>query len=236
MSHKIIIAIDGFSSCGKSTLARDLSQKLGYRYIDTGAMYRAVTYYFYMNRVNMESHKDMVAALEHIHIDFDYDSETGNQITILNGQDVQRDIRSKEISDKVSPVSTIKEVRHHLVKLQQKMGQKKGLIMDGRDIGTVVFPHAELKLFLTADEDTRVKRRLDELNKDGNITSAEEVRENLRKRDYIDSHREESPLRQAEDAIVLDNTNLTMQGQLELAYKLAMEAVSAHKEQGAVNN
>jgi len=150
MPHKIIIAIDGFSSCGKSTLARDLSRRLGYRYIDTGAMYRAVTYYFYMNRVDMESHKDMVAALEHIHIDFDYDSETGNQITILNGQDVQRDIRSQEISDKVSPVSAIKEVRHHLVKLQQKMGQRKGLIMDGRDIGTVVFPHAELKLFLTA--------------------------------------------------------------------------------------
>lgn len=184
----------------------------------------------------MESHKDMVAALEHIHIDFDYDSETGNQITILNGQDVQRDIRSKEISDKVSPVSAIKEVRHHLVKLQQKMGQRKGLIMDGRDIGTVVFPHAELKLFLTAEEDTRVKRRLDELNKDGKIISAEEVRENLRKRDYIDSHREESPLRQAEDAIVLDNTNLTMQEQLEMAYKFAMEAITISKEQGAVNN
>ena len=173
----------------------------------------------------MESHQDMIVALEHIHIDFDYDSENGTQITILNGQDVQRDIRSKEISDKVSLVSAIKEVRHHLVGLQQKMGLKKGLIMDGRDIGTVVFPNAELKLFLIAEEETRVKRRFDELTNAGNITTLEEVRENLLKRDYIDSHRKESPLRQAEDAIVLNNTDLTMDEQLELAYKLAMDAI-----------
>jgi len=236
MQPKIIIAIDGFSSCGKSTLARDLSRKMGYRYIDTGAMYRAVTHYFYMNRVDMASHSDMIAALEHIHIDFDYDHDTGTQITILNGQDVNRDIRSKDVSDRVSLVSAIKEVRHHLVRLQQKMGLKKGLIMDGRDIGTVVFPHAELKLFLTAEEETRVQRRFAELNIAGSTLTVKEVRENLLKRDYMDSHREESPLRKAEDAIVLDNTNLTTGEQLELAYKLAMKAASVSKEQGTVNS
>src|ERR1022692_3518406 len=157
-SDKIIIAIDGYSSCGKSTLARELAQKLGYRYIDTGAMYRAVTYYLVSNKIDIQNHTEVANALTQIHIDFDYD-KAGKQITLLNGENIEQQIRSPEISNQVSPVSTLKEVREFLIKQQQKMGEGKGIVMDGRDIGTVVFPQAELKLFMTAIEEVRIRRR-----------------------------------------------------------------------------
>ena len=219
--EKIIIAIDGYSSCGKSTISRDLAKKLGYRYIDTGAMYRAVTYYLIKNKIDIEDHHAVSDALTHIHIDFDYD-DAGKQITILNGENLEKYIRMADIVDNVSQVSTIKEVRHFLVSQQQKMGESKGIVMDGRDIGTVVFPNAELKIFMTANEDIRIQRRFAELETLGIKMSLEEVRENIRKRDYTDTHREESPLRQAEDAIVIDNTNLSREQQLEKAYRLAV--------------
>ena len=229
MDKKIIIAIDGFSSCGKSTLAKDLAKRLGYRYIDTGAMYRAVTYYMLQNHINLKDHDTIINALNHINIDFEYDDITGKQITILNAFNVEKEIRQPYISDKVSPVSAIKEVRQFLVAQQQKMGIDKGIVMDGRDIGTVVFPDAELKLFMTADEDVRVERRFDELRSTGVEMELEDVRENIRRRDYIDSHREESPLRQAEDAIVIDNTNLTMEEQLDIAFEYCQQsALSSH--------
>ncbi|MGZ5242839.1 MAG: (d)CMP kinase [Bacteroidia bacterium] len=225
MPKKIIIAIDGFSSCGKSTLAKDLAQKLGYRYIDTGAMYRAVTYYFEDKDIDIKDHEAVNKALADISIDFDYDENTGKQITILNGYSIEKEIRSPDISNKVSPVAAIKEVRTFLVAQQQKMGDNKGIVMDGRDIGTVVFPQAELKLFMTADEEIRIERRYDELKENGENIDLEDVRENIRRRDYIDTHREESPLRQAEDAIVVNNSNLTQEEQLQLVYEMVQKKV-----------
>jgi cytidylate kinase len=221
----IIIAIDGFSSCGKSTLARDLAGRLGYRYIDTGAMYRAVTYYLLENHIDIKDHDAVVATLPHIVIGFLYDPDNGKQITLLNGRNIEKEIRSPDVSNKVSPVSAIHEVREFLVKQQKDIGRNGGIVMDGRDIGTVVFPHAELKLFMTADEEKRVERRFDELRENGEIWDIEDVRENIRRRDYTDTHREESPLRQAEDAIVIDNTNLTMEEQLDIAYELAQRVI-----------
>jgi CMP/dCMP kinase len=230
MDKKIIIAIDGYSSCGKSTLARELAQRLGYRYIDTGAMYRAVTYYFHLNGIDIKNHDAVSQALTHINIDFEYDDITGKQVTILNGFNIEKEIREPLISDKVSPVSALKEVRQFLVMQQQKMGNEKGIVMDGRDIGTVVFPNAELKLFMTADEEIRVARRYDELIADGSDMDLEDVRENIRRRDYMDTHREESPLRQANDAIVIDNSNLNRAEQLDLAYNLAVSALDSAKK------
>ncbi len=216
MSKKIIIAIDGFSSCGKSTLARDLAKRLSYRYIDTGAMYRAVTYFFYKNHTDVQNEKELSDALAQIHIDFEYDAITGKQNIILNGVNVENELRSPLISDRVSAVSSIKTVRQFLVHQQHQMGESRGIVMDGRDIGTVVFPDAELKLFMTADEEVRAERRLAELKATGSNISFEEVLDNLRKRDYIDSNREESPLKQADDAVVLDSTYLTTEQQLEM--------------------
>jgi CMP/dCMP kinase len=223
--RQIIIAIDGFSSCGKSTLARDLAKRLRYRYIDTGAMYRAVTLYLIENGIDPKDTERVNSALPQIHIEFDYDRESGHQLMILNGRNVESLIRRPDVSNKVSPVSTIKEVRRYLVHQQQELGRDGGIVMDGRDIGTTVFPDAELKLFMTADEEKRVERRFDELREKGEVWDIEDVRENIKRRDYIDSHREESPLRQAEDAIVIDNTNLTMSQQLEIAYELAQKAI-----------
>jgi CMP/dCMP kinase len=227
MDKKIIIAIDGYSSCGKSTLAKELAHKLGYRYIDTGAMYRAVTYYFHHNDIDIKNPVQVENALKNINIDFEYDDITGKQITILNGFDIEKEIREPFISDKVSAVSTLKDVRHFLVEQQKKMGNDKGLVMDGRDIGTVVFPDAELKLFMTADEEIRIERRYDELKASDIEMDLADVRENIRRRDYIDTHREESPLRQAEDAIVIDNTTLSKEEQLELAYSLFISRQSS---------
>jgi cytidylate kinase len=225
MENKIIVAIDGYSSCGKSTLAKDLATRLGYRYIDTGAMYRAVTLYFLQNHINIKDEEAVKEALTQIHIDFEYDEITGKQITILNGYNIEKEIRGPIVSDKVSPVSALHDVRQYLVAQQKKLGAGKGIVMDGRDIGTVVFPHAELKLFMTASEDVRVERRFDEMRSIGQEMDLEDVRENIRRRDYLDTHREESPLRQAEDAIVIDNSNISCEEQLEIAAELVKKAI-----------
>ena len=220
MQKKIIIAIDGYSSCGKSTLAKDLAVRLGYRYIDSGAMYRAVTYYFTQNNIDTANVSAVTSALTHIHIDFEYDSHTGKQITLLNGTSVETEIRTPSISDQVSQVSTIKEVRDFLVAQQKALGTTGGIIMDGRDIGTAVFPNAELKLFMTADDQIRAQRRYDELKAKGVEITLEEVLENNKQRDYIDSTRKESPLRKADDAITLDNSNITPEQQLEMVVEM----------------
>ena len=213
---KIVIAIDGHSSSGKSTMAKDLAKEIGYIYIDTGAMYRAVTLYclqqglFDGEQVNEEALK---AVIEDLDISFRMNSETGRPDTYLNGVNVEAEIRGMEVSDKVSLVAALGFVRRALVAKQQDMGKAKGIVMDGRDIGTVVFPDAELKLFVTASPEVRAKRRMDELNAKGIHVSYEEVLANVKKRDHIDSTRTESPLRQAEDALVLDNSEMTLEEQ-----------------------
>ncbi|HEX2847616.1 MAG TPA: (d)CMP kinase [Chitinophagaceae bacterium] len=217
MAKKIIITIDGWSSCGKSTLARQLAKKLGYVYVDSGAMYRAITLYFLRNHVDWTDTKEVNKALKEIHLDFHFNEKTQTSEIFLNDENVEYVIRDLVVAEKVSEVAAIREVRSFAVAQQQKMGNKKGIVMDGRDIGTVVFPKAELKIFMTADNAVRVERRFRELfEKNPNIT-IEEVKSNLEMRDYIDSHREVSPLRKADDAIVLDNTNLTEEQQLHKA-------------------
>lgn len=212
---KIIIAIDGYSSCGKSTLARALAARLGYGYIDTGAMYRAVALYFLQHNVPLDNEQEIQKALAVIDIRFEH-SASGNR-TILNGTDVEERIRSIEVSRLVSPVAAVSSVRREMVRQQQRMGANKGIVMDGRDIGAVVFPEAELKIFLTADPEVRVQRRFREMQAKGLNISLEEVQKNLQERDLIDSTREDSPLHQTDDAIVIDNTNLSTHEQLELA-------------------
>jgi CMP/dCMP kinase len=222
-SSNIIITIDGWSSCGKSTLARQLAKKLGYVYIDSGAMYRAITLYFLRNHVDWTAVKEVEEALDNIDIDFHYNEATEKSEIYLNGENVEYVIRDLVVAEKVSDVAAIREVREFAVAQQRKMGKKKGIVMDGRDIGTTVFPRAELKIFMTADNAVRVERRFKELfEKNPNIT-IEEVKNNLEMRDYIDSNREVSPLRQAKDAIVLDNTNITEEQQLKQALKWARE-------------
>jgi CMP/dCMP kinase len=223
MSSKIIITIDGWSSCGKSTLAKQLAKKLKYAYIDSGAMYRAITLYFLRNNVDLAELTEVQAALDNIHLHFEINSHSELSEIFLNDENVEYLIRDLIIAEKVSDVAAIEAVRTTAVALQQKMGKQKGLVMDGRDIGTTVFPKAELKIFMTADISIRVERRFKELfEKNPNIT-LEEVMNNLEMRDYIDSHREISPLRQAKDAILIDNTNLTMEEQLKMALKLVKE-------------
>jgi cytidylate kinase len=214
---KIIIAIDGFSSCGKSTLAKQLAKQLGYRFIDTGAMYRAVALYLLRNQIDIH-HPEMVAqALPYIQINFTYDAETQTQQTLLNGENVEQEIRiNPRVASVVRDVSAISEVRRFLVKQQQEMGKEKGIVMDGRDIGTVVFPEAELKIFVTAKPEIRAQRRLDELKSKGQNTTAEEVLANLEKRDRIDSTRADSPLKKVADAIELDNSHLSREQQFEV--------------------
>jgi len=225
-ASNIIITIDGWSSCGKSTLARQLAKKLGYVYIDSGAMYRAITLYFLRNHVDWTTVKEVEEALNSIDIDFHYNEATEKSEIYLNGENVEYVIRDLVIAEKVSDVAAIREVREFAVAQQRKMGKKKGIVMDGRDIGTTVFPRAELKIFMTADNAVRVERRFKELfEKNPNIT-IEEVKNNLEMRDYIDSNREVSPLRQAKDAIVLDNTNITEEQQLKQALKWAKESLS----------
>jgi CMP/dCMP kinase len=214
---KIIITIDGWSSCGKSTLARQMAKKLGYLYVDSGAMYRAITLYFLRNRVDWTDKKEVKTALKNINLRFIYDTDSQKSEIYLNDENVEYVIRDLVIAEKVSDIAAIKEVREFAVAQQQRMGKKKGLIMDGRDIGTVVFPQAELKIFMTADNAVRVERRFKELyEKNPNIT-VEEVKNNLEMRDYIDSNREISPLRKAADAIVLDNTHISEEEQLQKA-------------------
>jgi CMP/dCMP kinase len=217
----IIIAIDGHSSCGKSTLAKGLAQRLDYAYGDSGAMYRAVTLYFLNQMINYHDDAAVAAALQHIQIHFE--RLDGQNTTFLNGQNVERDIRSMRVSEHVSPVSTIPAVRRALVQQQQVMGQRRGIVMDGRDIGTVVFPDAELKIFLTADPDVRTSRRHLELAAKGIDADWDEIRQNLLDRDRIDSTRFDSPLRQAPDAVVIDNTFLSEEQQLEKALGMARQ-------------
>jgi cytidylate kinase len=217
MAKKIIITIDGWSSCGKSTLAKQLAKELGYVYVDSGAMYRAITLYFLRNNVDLDSKKEIKAALLEINLEFVFNEKSQQSEMYLNGENVEYLIRDLVVAEKVSDVAAIREVREFAVAQQQRMGAKKGIVMDGRDIGTVVFPKAELKIFMTADNAVRVARRFRELfEKNPNIT-IEEVKNNLEMRDYIDSHREVSPLKQATDAIVLDNTNLTESQQFQKA-------------------
>jgi cytidylate kinase len=221
----IIITLDGYSSCGKSTLARALAQELNYVFIDSGAMYRAITLYFLRHHIDWSNQEAVVAALAEINLQFHYNPNTGSSDIYLNDENVEALIRDMLVSERVSDVAAIKEVREFAVAQQQEMGKRKGIVMDGRDIGTTVFPNAELKLFITADPVVRVERRFKEMvAKNPNIT-IEEVKDNLEMRDYIDSHREVSPLRKADDAIVLDNSNLTREEQLAEALQLAKTAM-----------
>jgi cytidylate kinase len=218
--EKIIITIDGWSSCGKSTLAKQLAKVLGYLYIDSGAMYRAITLYFLRNNIDVNNHLEVTEAIQNISIEFEFNIKTQQTEILLNGENVEYLIRDMLIAEKVSDIAANKEVRSFAVAQQQQMGKTKGIVMDGRDIGTTVFPDAKLKLFMTADIAIRVERRFKEMFEKNPNVSIEEVKGNLEMRDYIDSNREVSPLRKADDAIILDNTNLTMEQQLKFALHL----------------
>jgi len=215
MTKNIVVAIDGYSSCGKSTLAKAIAKKLHFVYVDSGAMYRAVTLYFLRNKTDFNNHDLIIDALQHIDLNFhsrDYQSHI-----LLNGEEVSEEIRKMPVSENVSRVSAIREVRQAMVKQQQKMGKSKNMVMDGRDIGTVVFPDAHIKLFMTADPKIRAERRFKELAAKGETVSLEEIFENIAHRDFQDTTREESPLMRADDAIILDNTRLTEEEQLQFA-------------------
>lgn len=222
----IIIALDGYSSCGKSTTAKLVARQLHYAYIDTGAMYRAVTLYFIQNHIALTNPKAVSKALGDIHISFRRHAITKSNDTFLNGTNVEQEIRKMYVSDRVSEVSAVAEVRHAMVAQQQRMGKGKRIVMDGRDIGTVVFPNAELKIFMTADPLMRAQRRQAELLAKGEMVDLPEIVANLQKRDYIDTHREESPLRQADDALLIDNTFMTVDEQVDLVVGLADERIS----------
>lgn len=208
LNQGIIIAIDGWSSCGKSTLAKALAKKLSYAYIDTGAMYRACTYYFIQHQIDLKDEDAVLAALKNIQITFK--SIEGLNTTFLNGKNVEQEIRSMAVSNLVSPVAELSVVRKFLVEQQQAMGQQKSVVLDGRDIGTVVFPNAELKIFLTAEPEVRAERRFEELKQKGIQITLAEVIANLQERDHIDSTRADSPLKQAEDAHLIDNTYMDL--------------------------
>ena len=225
---KITIAIDGFSSTGKSTVAKQLAQALEYIYVDSGAMYRAVTLFALRNElINKEDPglSDLIARLPEINLQFIYNQELGYAEIHLNGEHVEKEIRTLEVSEYVSQVSVIKEVRDKLVTLQREMGKEKGVVMDGRDIGTVVFPDAELKIFIIASPDIRAKRRYNELLERGDKVDFEQVLKNIRERDYIDSHREFSPLKRAEDAIEIDNSEMNLDSQFEKVLSLARDTI-----------
>lgn len=225
---KINIAIDGFSSCGKSTLAKLLAQKLAYNYIDTGAMYRSVTLYL-VNQGLIKDGKvnkqDIINSLDEIVISFKFNPIKNQSDTFLNGVNIENEIRSPKISSLVSGISKFKEVRKKLITLQQKIAEEKGVVMDGRDIGTAVLPNAEVKFFVTADLEVRTMRRYEELKAKGYVESFDKVKQNLLERDYNDTSRDENPLTQAEDAILLDNTNLTIDELVELAYNKVKEVL-----------
>lgn len=222
-ANKIIIAIDGFSSCGKSTLAKQLAALLGYHFIDSGAMYRAITLYFLRNNVRYENIDDVILALKNISLRFQFNEQSGKSEIYLNDEHVEQYIRDLIVAEKVSEVAAIKEVRQFAVAQQQEMGKEKGIVMDGRDIGSVVFPDAELKIFMTADPAIRVKRRFEELYATNPNVTLDEVKHNLELRDYIDSNRTESPLTQAEDALVLDNSKITKEEQLTIVLNWVKE-------------
>ena len=217
-NHKIVVAIDGHSSCGKSTIAKAVASKFGYIFIDSGAMYRAVTLFALRKQLISEGSvkvQELIDLLPTIQIDFRYNAEKQKSDTYLNGENVEDEIRQLPVSQNVSPVATIAEVRAAMVRLQQEMGKDKGIVMDGRDIGTVVFPEAELKLFVTASAEIRAQRRFDELTAKGESVSYAEILQNVQERDRIDSTREVSPLRKADDALVLDNSYMTREEQLD---------------------
>jgi cytidylate kinase len=224
---KIIIAIDGFSSCGKSTLAKSLAQYLHYAYIDSGAMYRAATLYFLRHQVSLEDETAILGGLQHIDIQFQ--RIEGANTTFLNGENVEAEIRDIQVSSHVSEVAAISAVRRSMVDIQRAAGRQKGIVMDGRDIGTVVFPEAELKIFLTASLEERIRRRVLQLKNQGKNITREEIEKNLQHRDHIDSTRSDSPLRQAEDAVLIDNTNLTEEEQLAMTIALAKQRMTLSK-------
>ncbi len=226
MDKKIIIAIDGFSSCGKSTLAKAMAKALEYVFVDTGAMYRAIALYFLRNNIAFNDNTSIEAALHAIELRFKYNSVSQKSDMYLNGENVEQEIREMQVSQKVSEVASIAAVRDFAVAQQQAMGVDKGIVMDGRDIGTVVFPNAALKIFVTADPAIRLERRYQELLQTNPSISKEEVAANLQQRDLMDSTREHSPLKQAQDALVLDNTNLDRAQQFELAMQWAMERIN----------
>ena len=227
---KIIIAVDGHSSCGKSTMAKELAKSIGYKYIDSGAMYRAVTFYclekgfFNGDILNLETIK---ACIDEIHISFELNENAGNSDTYLNGKNIEKQIRSMEVADKVSSVAAVGFIREAMVRQQRSLGKDKGIAMDGRDIGTVVFPDAELKLFVTARPEVRAQRRLDELIAKGESVDFDEILKNIEKRDFIDSTRKDSPLRKALDAVVLDNSDMTIAEQNEFLFELFEQTVQS---------
>ena len=223
---KIVIAIDGYSACGKSSTAKRVAALLNYAYIDTGAMYRAVTHYFQQNFVNLTNPKAVAEALKNISIEFNFNAKAGTNEICLNGLNVESEIRSMEVSEQVSEVSALPQVRTCMVDLQRKMGKKKGLVMDGRDIGTTVFPDADLKIFMTADFDVRAARRQQELLDKKEMVALQDIKENLAKRDHIDTTRKESPLRKAEDAYVVDTTNISIDEQVNQIIDLAKEKIN----------
>jgi len=228
MNTKITVAIDGYSSTGKSTIAKELASKLGYVYVDTGAMYRTVALYALQNKFISPSFfnpEALVEKLDEILIAFVFNPEAGFAEAYLNGVNVEKEIRTLEVSNYVSKVASVSEVRSKLVAIQKEMGQNKGVVMDGRDIGTVVFPDAELKLFMNASAATRAKRRYDELIEKGDTVTYEEILENVTSRDYEDTTRKDSPLVKAKDAIEIDNSNLTKEGQFAMIYELVLKAL-----------
>lgn len=235
---KIVIAIDGFSSCGKSTMAKDLAFEIGYVYIDSGAMYRAITLYCIQNELIHAGKVDVSKLnelLNHIDISFVLNADTGRPETLLNGINVEQDIRTLEVSQQVSVVSAIATVRYAMVAQQQKMGIDKGIVMDGRDIGTTVFPNAELKIFVTASPEIRAQRRLDEMHAKGETATYESIIENVKSRDYQDQNRAESPLRMADDALLLDNTYLSIEEQKRWLLDRFAKTVNANKNEEKYN-
>lgn len=226
---RIIIAVDGFSSCGKSTMAKDLAREIGYIYVDTGAMYRAVTLFALRNDCFVDDRKVDTDKLERmmkdIAISFRLNTETGRPDTYLNGENVEKDIRNMEVSSRVSPIAAVPFVRKALVEQQQKMGEAKGIVMDGRDIGTTVFPSAELKIYVTASAEVRAQRRFDELKAKGMPADFDDILKNVNERDYIDTHRDVSPLRKTDDAILLDNSNMTIEQQKQWLLDRYNEAI-----------
>jgi cytidylate kinase len=228
MDNKITIAIDGYSSTGKSTVAKQLAAKLGYVYVDTGAMYRAVTLYLMRKMLVSETNFDEEAILRQlpfINISFVFNKDLGYGEVHLNGENVEKEIRLLEVSQQVSKVAAVSEVRKMLVKIQKEIGENKAVVMDGRDIGTVVFPDADLKLFMTASTEKRAERRYDELKERGDAISYEEVLQNVKERDYLDTTRKDSPLLKAEDAIAIDNSEMTLENQFEKVLKLAQDRI-----------
>ncbi len=220
---KITIAIDGYSSCGKSTLAKALAAHLGYAYLDTGSMYRCVTLYALRKGLIKDGSfikENIINILDEVNLRFQFNAHTKASDTFLNNENVEKEIRMMDVSDNVSKISTIHEVREHMIAIQRDLGKNKGIVADGRDIGSNVFPKAELKIFMTADTDIRVQRRFDELSSKGQHVSYNDIKANLLSRDYDDTHRKENPLKQAKDAIVLDNSDLTREQQLEYILRL----------------